>query len=217
MTVIEPTESHPAPLRQYLPKAITPLRLVFWGGLLCILDFTVSSTVNGRGFKFDILNDALGMILITVGVFKLGAIPVHRQYHNAMTFVKVMAVIGIVQAVMDHFVLPMPAAIGFLSSLLSLASLAAIVTFCVAMMWFCLEAGLPDVARSWKVTLILFVAIYLIPLGPFNLIAMGALLTGKSFHINLGPLAILLILVFLVPIVHLFISTSRMKRAAERN
>jgi len=30
-------------------NAITPLRLVFWGGLICILDFNISQTVMARG------------------------------------------------------------------------------------------------------------------------------------------------------------------------
>ena len=39
-------------------RAITPLRLIFWGGLLCYLRFTLSETTNGRGFKLDVFDDA---------------------------------------------------------------------------------------------------------------------------------------------------------------
>ena len=60
-------------------QAITPLRLIFWGGLLCIFDFHLTQTTNGHGFKFDVLSDALGSILIAVGVFRLGAIPIHDR------------------------------------------------------------------------------------------------------------------------------------------
>lgn len=50
-----------------ISKAVTPLRMIFWGALLCILDFSFSSysSRNGgpaSGFQFDILNDLLGMI-----------------------------------------------------------------------------------------------------------------------------------------------------------
>ena len=48
-------------------QAITPLRLIFWGGLLCIFDFHLTQITNDHGFKFDVLSDALGTILITVG------------------------------------------------------------------------------------------------------------------------------------------------------
>jgi hypothetical protein len=29
-------------------RAVKPLRLIFWGGLLCIFDFTFGQTTNGR-------------------------------------------------------------------------------------------------------------------------------------------------------------------------
>lgn len=32
-------------------RAITPLRMIFWGGLLCIFDLTFTETTNGTGFK----------------------------------------------------------------------------------------------------------------------------------------------------------------------
>ena len=37
-----------------------PAELIFWGGLLCIFDITFGQTTNGRGFRCDILNDAVG-------------------------------------------------------------------------------------------------------------------------------------------------------------
>jgi hypothetical protein len=196
-------------------QAIVPLRLIFWGGLLCIFDIAFTTRVNGQGFKFDILNDAVGMILITVGVFKLGAIPVHARYATAMTFVKVISVLAVADAVRDHFVMELPDVVVVGLQLLGLLGLAAIVVFCVAMRWFCQTARLPAAARSWKVTMILFVVIYLAPLGLFYLAAGAAVLTGESFNINLGPAGLLLLPVFAAPIIHLFISTSRMKRGAE--
>ena len=62
----------------------------------------------------------------------------------------------------------------------------------------------------------LFVVIYLIPLGLFYLAAGVAILTGESFHIDLGPLGLLLLPVFAIPVIHLFVSTSRMARSADR-
>jgi hypothetical protein len=44
-----------------IKHAVAPLRMIFWGGLLCVFDITFSQTTNGQGFKFDILNDALGL------------------------------------------------------------------------------------------------------------------------------------------------------------
>ena len=200
---------------QSIRQAITPLKLVFWGGLLCLFDFTFSTTSGGEGFKFDILNDAVGAVLIAVGVFKLSAISVHARYGRIMTFVKVISVLAVADAVRDHFVLDLSPAAALVLHLFSLAGLAAIVAFCVAMRWFSQEAALNRAVQSWRVTTWLFVIIYAIPLGILQVVHCGALLAGESFFINLGPAVLLLLPVFFAPIVHLFISTSRMKREAE--
>lgn len=196
-------------------QAITPLRMIFWGGLLCIFDFTFSQTTNGRGFRFDILNDALGTILIAVAVFQLGTISVHSRYAAVMRFVQIVSVLAVLDAIRGHFIAPLPAAFNFALNLFGLVSLAAIIAFCVAMRWFCEEAQLPEASRSWKVTTVLFIVIYLVPLGVFYLAAAVAIASGTSFNIDLGPAGLILLPVFAIPVVHLFISTSRMKRGAE--
>ena len=208
--------AEPAPMGwQDVRRAISPLRMVFWGGLLCVFDLTFSEVHGREGFRFDILNDAVGMLLIAVGAFKLAGIRVHDRYAGTMTFIRIIAVLGVLDAVQEHVIAPRPQVVGFVLAVLALAMMVATVLFCVCMRWFCEEARLPDAARSWRTTAILFGVIYLVPLGLFYLAAAGAILTGSSFHINLGPFGLLLLPVFAVPIVHLFISTSRMKRAAE--
>ena len=201
--------------RDDVRAAVTPLRLVFWGGMLCVFDLTFSSTVNGQGFRFDLLNDALGMILITVGVSRLSAVRVSDRYRAAMVFVVVVSVLATLEAFFDHLVFPRPAPLSFAVSMFGLVCLAATVTFCVAMRWFCLEAGMRVPADSWKLTAWLFAIIYALPLGLFHAASGFSALTGRSFNINLGPAALLLLPVFAVPLVHLFVSTSRMRREAE--
>jgi hypothetical protein len=63
--------------------------------------------------------------------------------------------------------------------------------------------------------MLLFVVIYVLPLG--FLYAAGAFMIalGTSFYFDLGVAGLLLLPVFAIPLVHLFISTARMKRAAE--
>jgi hypothetical protein len=93
--------------------------------------------------------------------------------------------------------------------------LVAIVTFCVAMRWFCEEAQLRKAARSWRVTTILFVVIYLLPLGLLYVMMALAIVSGRSFNVNLGPAGLLLLPVFAIPLIHLFVSTSRMRHDVE--
>lgn len=82
------------------------------------------------------------------------------------------------------------------------------------MRWFCEEARLDRAAQSWRTTTLLFVVIYLIPLGLCYLAGCVSILIGRSFHFELGPLGLLLLPVFAVPLIHLFMSTSRMARSA---
>jgi len=196
-------------------KTIGPLMLIFWGTLICLVDFYFTWTQNGEGFRFDVINDAVGTIMIAVGVFKLGAIEVHDRYARALAFVKTMAVVAIALAVVNHFIFRQPAALSVLFLVLGMLQLVAIVVFCVAMRWFCDEAQLERSSRSWRTTTILFVVIYLIPLGVFYLASLVAILTGTSFNIDLGPVGLLLLPIFFIPLVHFLVSSRRMMRDAE--
>ena len=193
-------------------KTVVPLMLIFWGALICIVDVWYST----GDFKFDFLNDVVGMIMITVGVFKLGDIEVHPRYASALSFAKIMAVVGIVLAILDHFVFRCPGPLSLLLLLLGMLQLVAIIVFCVAMRWFCDEAGLQRSSGSWRTTTILFVIIYVVPLALSYLAGGVAILTGKSFNINLGPAAALLLIpIFFIPPIHLLVSSRRMIRDAE--
>jgi hypothetical protein len=66
--------------RAHLSAMITPLRLIFWGGLLCLIDITMTQRINGVSFKFDLLDDFLGMVLVTIGVFRLSRFAPSRSY-----------------------------------------------------------------------------------------------------------------------------------------
>jgi hypothetical protein len=189
--------------------------MIFWGGLLCVFDITFTTKTNAHGFRFDLLNDALGMILIAIGVCRLAAVRVSDRYRAAMIFVAVVSFPATVEAFFNHLIFPRPALLSFAASVFAMVCLAAIVVFCVAMRWFCREAGMDAAGDSWKLTTWLFVLIYALPLGLFYAAAGFAVLSGQSFNINLGPAGLLLLPVFAVPLIHLFVSTSRMRRGAE--
>jgi hypothetical protein len=196
-------------LLNQLKTVVGPLRMIFWGGLLIVLDFRI----NG----FDLLNDVLGMLLITWGVGKLSGFPVSARYRSLMLFVLVMALLSLVKSVIMQFdARAISQAILMLLLLISMLSLVAIVIFCGCMLEFCLKAGLGPAGNSWRTTRVLFIVIYLIPLGACYLILAASMLGGRPFDYNLGTWALLLIPIFFVPLIHLFISTSRMKRGASQ-
>jgi hypothetical protein len=209
--------------------AITPLRLIFWGGLICLLDIKFKSIRNGYGFQFDLLNDVIGAVMIAMGVFRLAAIRldadltaddrtnIARQasYDRGMAFVKPVAVLYVVQAIVEHYVMPLPAPATILVLIWGLAVLAATITFCLCMQQLCAYSQLLQSAASWKTTTVLFIVIFAIPLGLLNVLSIGAVAMGERAHFDLGPLGLIVILVFFVPIIHLFVSTSRMRREVE--
>ena len=132
-----------------------------------------------------------------------------------MRFVKAVALLTVAETALKHFVFPEPTPVSVALTIVSLAQLAAILVFCIAMRWFCVEAGMGHVTKSWGTTILLFGLLFVLPLGLFYVSALFAVLTGNHFNINLGPAGLLLVVVFVLPLVHLFISTSRMRRAAE--
>jgi energy-coupling factor transporter transmembrane protein EcfT len=84
------------------------------------------------------------------------------------------------------------------------------------MRMLCIEGNLAKSVRSWRLTTILFAVIYFLPLGLFYAAHLFAIVTRQSFIINLPPATLLLLIpIFAIPLVHFFISTSRMKREAE--
>lgn len=190
-----------------IKRAITPLRLIFWGGIICVLDFKF----NG----FDVLNDVAGTIMIAWGVFSLGGMSVHEHYSRTMLFVKIVAAVCVFEAVLGHFRYDVNTFVLLLTHLFGMAKVLATVVFCVAMRWLCEAGGLARSRESWKMTAILFGVIYLVPWGVFHLAGLLAMITRRSFHFNLGPIVLLLLAVFIAPLVHLFVSTSRMKREAK--
>ena len=57
---------------QQVHAAVRPLRLIFWGAsYIWIIDLTFTTTTNGTGFRFDLLDDTLATVMISVAVFRL--------------------------------------------------------------------------------------------------------------------------------------------------
>ncbi len=198
-----------------IKSVIVPLRLIFWGSLIVLIDLTYSKTVNGVGWRFDFLNDAVGMAMILWGTSRLAKIRVNDAYRTAMLFVTITAFLSLLDAIHSHFIYDTPPAVTLLSALVGVASMIAMVVFCVAMRWLSEAAGLARAARSWKITTWLMVIFYLIPIGALSAAAAVAIAMGTPFNIDLGPKGLLLVPVFCIPLIHFFVSTRRMTAEAE--
>jgi hypothetical protein len=191
-----------------IQRAVGPLRLVFWGALLCVLDFTI----NG----FDLLNDTIGTVLVAAGVCGLAGLPVHAAtYRSRLQFIQIISVLAIAHSIYAQLPIHSPPPVAFFLTVFELLKLVAVILFCMAMKQACEEADLIESTLSWVLTRNLFFWSYAVPFGMFYLAACITMLTGGSFHFDLGPAGLLLIPLFLAPLIHFFMSTSRMKREAE--
>ena len=199
---------------------INPLRLIFWGGLLCVFAFSLTTrTGDGTQYSFDLLNNAVGMLLITVGLLRLGAIPLGGSYPSLIRFLQIVAVGNLILEFANHFVVTFPLGITVVLWSFSLVTLTAIFLFCRAMCNLCKKAQLKKAERSWKITIILFLALYIFPVGLLDLLRTLEPLLGDLVDFNFNfklptPAVLLLIPVMALPLTSLFISTSRMKKGA---
>ena len=200
--------------REDIIHAARPLRRIFWGALLVLLDIYVSWTVNGTGFRFDFLNDTAGMLLITAAVGRLRDIPVYGAYESRMRFIHWVSILALIDSVMAHFIFQKPWLLGFLGLALNVAVILAILSFCACMRDLCRAAALDEAAGKWRRTYGLFLVFHGIPSLVLVLLGLHAMITGQAYHFDQTPGAALIYLT-LVPIFFFFGATSTMVRAAE--
>jgi hypothetical protein len=193
--------------------AIRPLRRLIWGALLVLLDFILFKYTNdGVGFRIDVLDDTVGMVLIASAVATLRDIYVSPSYAVGMGFVRWVAILALLESILDHFIFPQPAWLELSVQALGYAKPVAILLFCACMRELCREAMLPEAGRKWLTTLMLFLVVYGIPLA---LSQLAAILPNAAIHIDAGPWMMWVVLIFLVPLISFFSATSTMARLAE--
>jgi hypothetical protein len=176
---------------------------IFWGTLICVFDFHISQTSNGSGFRFDLINDVVGTVLIAWGVGQLQGLVKEPQYRQIMRFCHVMAILCILDALRDHVIAPWPAPLEMLFIVFGFVCLLAIYQFCTAMRIFCYAGGMPKAERSWSTSQRLFLVLNLIPAAIMNVLALIVAARGTRINFNVGPLAIVVVIAAFIPLVHL--------------
>ena len=190
--------------------------MIFWGGLLCVFDVSFSQVtyINDEiasGFRFDFLNDFVGMLLITWGVLELAKFQIDDTYRKAMKFVFVCAALNSLEALSEHLVFNLPVLVSILLHVLSLVTLAAAVLFCTSMIQLSKAYLLSTSAGSWLKTRALVTFLWAVPFGILHLISIFALVTNSPIYLDIGLFVIPVWLLVAIPLVHLFISTNRMR------
>ena len=198
-----------------ISAAITPLRLIFWGCVLCLIDVYSNWNIDGQVWKIDLVSDAIGALMIAWAVFRLSMLRVGGWYSAAMAFVLVVAFLAILVAVHDHFVYDQPQWVSSVVQVAPVVGLTATVVFCMAMRRLSAATGLEQSARSWKITTLLVAVISLIPLGLIHAAGAAATLHVETSTFELPNLLVAFVVAQIIPLVHFFLSTSRMAREAE--
>lgn len=198
-------------IRNQIARLIGPLRAIFWGGILCAIDLKVKSGSS----SFDLLNDLLGKILITLGVFRLWTFPVTRSYGRGMGLVVLVSILSTLKTAAKEFGIQKPPDLEVLWTAWEFVELGAVLLFCVAMRLVCRRTGLTRPEQSWQTTTLLYLVFFALPIGAVHAISLASTLTGRNHSIDVGPWGLVFLLVILIPGFHFFVSTSRMKRAAQ--
>lgn len=200
-------------------NAIQPLKLISWGSLILILDFsfTSSASVNGElsGFRFDVINDFVGMVLITLGIVRLAEFDVDVEYAKIMQFLKVVSLVSCCDAVMNHFLFQHPPFLTFLLLVLGVTQLIAVLLFCLAMMKLANRYDLEVTRESWQTTLILMTLFWIIPSALLHAATLYSLMTGEIVNVQLGGYILVVIGMMLIPVAHFFVSIQRMRIESE--
>jgi len=130
-------------------RVIVPLRLIFWGIIVCILGIQIN--------HFDIINDFAGMVMITWGVIALSRVPISVSYQRWMAFSIVVAVISTIVTFFTEVLYPLKLiqtptptmTFWTLAMLWSLTMVAGTVVFLRCMREYCSVMNWERVIASW--------------------------------------------------------------------
>jgi hypothetical protein len=193
--------------------AYQALGRIFWGVLICVLDFNLSTTTNREGFKFDVISDVIGAILIVRGLGQLQPLVFDRQYAGILSFCYIVAMVEVLEAIVDHFIIQWPLPLGIAYGIWSLVSLYAVFRFCGSMRIFCFSATLFETEATWITSERFILWLVLIPAIGMQIVGLMATGAGPRGLASLGPLVIAVAVAALVALIHLLLSIARTRTA----
>ncbi len=193
--------------------AFHALGRIFWGALICAVDIHFSVVSSGQGFKFDVVNDVIGALLIAWGLGPLQPLVFDLHYARVMSFCRIVAAVSVVDAIVGHAIFPWPVPFRGAYAIWSLVSLFAVYRFCSAMRIFCFSAGVFDTERTWATSERLVFWLVLVPgaaIQVLGLLGSGAPISEKA---ALAPLALAAAIAAAIALIHVLLSISRTRTA----
>jgi hypothetical protein len=187
------------------------LYLVFWGTIIVFFDLSFSQTSNNSGWKIDIFNDFIGMLMISRGVFQLSTLLITPKYYNIMVFVLTASILEALSSLDDHLIYARPPFIQLTKGLINTLGLIATLLFCQAMYLLSLKYELKKSVNSWKTTFKLFFLFNSIPYGLLIILGTYSLLSNTQPNNGLFAILIFSLVLVLIPIIYFFFSISTMR------
>ena len=199
-----------------LCRGIFPLRLVFWGGVLNVVDFEVDSDVG----RFDLFSDLAGNALILAGTWLLAQLRVDRTYRRGLLFGVVTAALGLAEEMLDFAPASLRRSTQGFKELVGLMEVIAVGVFALMMIRLARKAEIPDAVADWTRTFKWFLWCYVAPVALLSAAGILWQLAGAptiappSFPMAFWVALILGFLgMLLLPWIRLFQSTSRFREA----
>lgn len=196
--------------------------LIIWGVLLVALDFSFSSTRNGVGIEFDILNDFIGSVMIFLSLLKISKIKVEEpSFNNKMNYILTISILYIFYSISNLLIFPIIAWVSFLKNVLLLVFLSGTILFIDVMIIISKEKSFNLSRENFILTKKLFFWINLLPLSIYIIFAVLNNL-NRSYQYNLlneinFGVGIIIILILFIPKIHLIFSLIRLKKENKEN
>lgn len=196
-----------------------------------------TSTVHGpggwteRGWSFDLVPDVIGALIAIIALPRIARVMPSPGWRTAMHLITVIMFAGLIVAIADHW---RPGGeLDVKRRLLAVAELISLSVFIVGMHAFCSHHRLTGAARSWTVTLILTLVIWVLPAlarhlahlaidlqvaGPNGLaVELVNVRIPQLDIVSAAAMAIIAlavgVLIMLLPLIHFIMSASRTRRA----
>jgi hypothetical protein len=183
----------------------TSLILILIGGLLVLLDFTISS---GGGRGIDVLNDTIGWVLILLSLPSLLKQPGPASFVPRMQIVLVLSIMALIGSVLAQIGVQAGVLMALLIFLLTLGGT---ILFCLAMRDLVGSHGLTRSEGAWHRSLVMVAVIW----GAAALLgAVMAIANDGSAYVQVSgpsavPLLLLVLAVILTPAIFLIVAIAK--------
>ena len=169
-----------ANLNKEISKA---LLFIMLGMAIHVVDISFSRTVNGEGFRFDLINDLIGIGMIILAIGQLRRIRINEKYQQYMTFALVAAGVQMVWDLEGHMLYVRPYFLWVLSLICGFLVLGGILLLLESLLILSSGLSLNKSPFNLKLAKRLFIYLEIVP----SVVVVGLLLLSGSDVIFFGP------------------------------